>query len=176
MRTRALLGSVFAALGFLAIGAEVGVSQGAATTATATQTGGSGSDSSSGASGSSSTSSGSTSSGTSSTSTGSTSSSGQTASSSGAADGTYTGSVESTRYGDVQVQVTISGGAITDVTALQLTDHDGRSVQISNRAAPVLRQEVLAAQSAQVRMVSGATYTSDAYLSSLQSALDQAGF
>lgn len=92
------------------------------------------------------------------------------------ADGTYTGAAVSTRWGDVQVGVTISGGAITDVTALQLTDADGRSVQISNRAAPVLREEVLQAQSASVSLVSGATYTSAAYLESLQAALDQAGF
>ena len=92
------------------------------------------------------------------------------------ADGTYAGAAVSTRWGDVQVAVTISGGAITDVTALQLTDADGRSVQISNRAAPVLREEVLQAQSASVSMVSGATYTSGAYLESLQAALDQAGF
>lgn len=92
-----------------------------------------------------------------------------------APSGTFTGSSTSTRFGSVQVQITVAGGAITDVTALKLTDADGRSVQISNRAAPVLRQEVLAAQSAQVSTVSGATYTSDAYLTSLQSALDQAG-
>lgn len=101
------------------------------------------------------------------------------ASSSGASssgvDGTYTGASASTRFGDVQVQVTVSGGRITDVTALHLTDADGRSVQISNRAAPILRDEVLSAQSANVQMVSGATYTSEAYLTSLQSALDQAG-
>ena len=96
--------------------------------------------------------------------------------SSGANDGTYAGSAVSTRFGDVQVQVTISGGAITDVTALQLTDHDGRSIQISNRAEPVLREAVLQAQSASVSMVSGATYTSAAYLQSLQAALDEAGF
>jgi uncharacterized protein with FMN-binding domain len=93
-----------------------------------------------------------------------------------AADGTYVGTTVSTRFGDVQVQVTVSGGAITDVTALQLTDDEGRSVQISNRAAPILRDEVLQAQTASVSMVSGATYTSAAYLQSLQQALDQAGF
>ena len=75
----------------------------------------------------------------------------------------------------MQVSVTISAGAITDVTALQLTDHDGRSVQISNYAAPILRSEVLSAQSANVQSVSGATYTSTGYLQSLQSALDAAG-
>lgn len=89
-------------------------------------------------------------------------------------DGTYTGTSEQTRFGDVQVQVVVSGGKITDVKTLHLTDAEGRSVQISNYAAPILRQEVLASQSAKVSNVSGATYTTDAYLSSLQSALDQA--
>ena len=89
-------------------------------------------------------------------------------------DGTYTGTSEQTRFGNVQVEVVVSGGKITDVTALHLTDAEGRSVQISNYAAPILRQEVLASQSATVSNVSGATYTTDAYLSSLQSALDQA--
>ncbi|WP_382306122.1 FMN-binding protein [Herbiconiux sp. UC225_62] len=89
--------------------------------------------------------------------------------------GTFTGSSVQTRFGNVQVQITVQDGAITDVTALHLTDRDPRSVSISNRAAPVLRQQVLAAQSANVQGVSGATYTTDGYLSSLQSALDQAG-
>jgi len=91
------------------------------------------------------------------------------------ADGTYTGTDVSTRYGSVQVEVTVSGGQVSDVTALQLTDTDRRSIQISNRAAPILKSEVLASQSADVSNVSGATYTSDAYLQSLQAALDQAG-
>ncbi|MBN9607182.1 MAG: FMN-binding protein [Actinomycetales bacterium] len=76
----------------------------------------------------------------------------------------------------MQVQVTISGGQITDVTALQITGPERRSVQISNAAVPMLRQEVLSAQSANVSMIGGATYTSAGYLRSLQSALDQAGF
>ncbi len=75
----------------------------------------------------------------------------------------------------MQVSVTVSGGQVTEVTALQLTDADRKSIQISNRAAPILREEVIAAQSANVSMVSGATYTSNAYLASVQSALDQAG-
>lgn len=66
------------------------------------------------------------------------------------------------------------GGAITGVTALKLTDHEGRSVQISNYAAPILRSEALQAQSADVQTVGGATVTSDAYLISLQAALDAA--
>lgn len=88
--------------------------------------------------------------------------------------GTFTGAPASTQFGNVQVQIVVNGGKITDVVALQLTDADSRSVSISNRAAPMLRQQVLAAQSARVQGVSGATYTSEGYLTSLQSALDQA--
>ncbi|MCI4656558.1 FMN-binding protein [Cryobacterium zhongshanensis] len=90
--------------------------------------------------------------------------------------GTFTGSVVATRFGNMQVSVTLADGTITDVTALQLTDKDSRSVQISNRAAPVLKAEVLQAQSAAVANVSGATYTTQGYLTSLQAALDAAGF
>lgn len=98
-----------------------------------------------------------------------------TAPSAAAANGTFTGTVTQTQYGPVQVAITVTGGKLSGVTALQLTNADRRSVSISNRAEPILRQEVLAAGSAKVSMVSGATYTSQAYLSSLQSALDQAG-
>lgn len=90
------------------------------------------------------------------------------------AGGTYDGDIVQTRFGTVQVQITVKAGAITDVTALKLTDHEGRSVQISNYAAPILRSEVLQAQSADVQTVGGATVTSDAYLTSLQAALDAA--
>lgn len=89
--------------------------------------------------------------------------------------GSFTGSSVSTQFGNVQVQIVVSGGKITDVKALRLTDDGGRSVQISNYAAPILRSEVLQSQSAQVASVSGATYTSDGYLTSLQSALSKAG-
>jgi uncharacterized protein with FMN-binding domain len=91
------------------------------------------------------------------------------------ASGTFTGTSTQTRYGEVQVQITVVSGKITDVTTPRLTGDDSRSVSINNRAAPVLRQRVLTAQSANVQSVSGATYTSEGYLSSLQSALDQAG-
>ncbi|HTL42592.1 MAG TPA: FMN-binding protein [Pseudolysinimonas sp.] len=102
--------------------------------------------------------------------------SGSTSGSSGSgADGSYTGQSVNTPFGSVQVQVTVSGGKIADVTALHLTDADGRSRQISDYAAPILHDEVLSAQSANVQMVGGATYTSEGYLMSLQSALDQAG-
>jgi uncharacterized protein with FMN-binding domain len=90
------------------------------------------------------------------------------------AGGTYDGEVVQTRFGTVQVQITVKSGQITDVTALKLTDAEGRSVQISNYAEPILRDEVLQAQSADVQTVGGATVTSDAYLSSLQAALDAA--
>lgn len=90
------------------------------------------------------------------------------------AGGTYDGDIVQTRFGTVQVQVTVKAGAITDVTALKLTDAEGRSMQISNYAAPILRSEVLQAQSAEVQTVGGATVTSNAYLTSLQAALDAA--
>lgn len=89
---------------------------------------------------------------------------------------TYDGTAVQTRFGTVQVRVTIQGGKITEVTALQLTDAERKSAQISSRAAPVLRSEVLQAQSADVQTVGGATVTSDAYLTSLQAALDAAHF
>ena len=89
--------------------------------------------------------------------------------------GTYKGAVVDTPYGTVQVSVTLTASKITDVTALKLTDSDSRSTQISNRAAPILRSEALASQSASVSSVSGATYTSNGYINSLQSALDNAG-
>lgn len=95
---------------------------------------------------------------------------------SGPADGTYDGSVVNTRFGTVQVQAVISGGQITDVIAVKLTDADRKSVQISQQVAPMLRSEVLTAQSAKVANISGGTYTTQGYLKSLQSALDAAGF
>ena len=93
---------------------------------------------------------------------------------SGYADGTFTGQDVSMRYGDVQVQVTISGGAVTDVTALQLPNGDGHSSRISSIVEPMLRSEALQAQTASIDLISGATYTSGAYQQSLQSALDTA--
>jgi uncharacterized protein with FMN-binding domain len=99
-----------------------------------------------------------------------------TAGASAKAGGTYAGQAVQTRFGTVQVQVTVKAGVITDVTALHLTDDGQRSVQISNRAAPLLRSEILSAQSANVQTVGGATVTSDAYLTSLQAALDAAHF
>jgi uncharacterized protein with FMN-binding domain len=74
----------------------------------------------------------------------------------------------------VQVQLTLGGTRLVDVTALQMPNDRSRSVQISRYAAPILRQESLDAQGAQINTVSGASYTSDGYAQSLQSALDQA--
>ena len=155
MKTRAVLGSIFASVAVLIVGWQAGdavIASNAATTSEA-----SGSNDTSGT-----------------TATAGESTNGTTGGSATTTDGTYTGSSVSTRYGNVQVSVTVSGGKITDVTALQLTNAEGRSVQISNQAAPILRSEVIAAQSANVANVSGATFTSDAYLTSVQSALDQA--
>jgi uncharacterized protein with FMN-binding domain len=89
---------------------------------------------------------------------------------------TATGDAVSTRYGNVQLKVTVSGGKITDVQALQVPQSDGKSVEISNFAVPQLRQSALTKQSANVDAVSGATYTSAGYKQALQSALDKAGF
>jgi uncharacterized protein with FMN-binding domain len=87
----------------------------------------------------------------------------------------YTGTAISTQYGIVQVKVTVLGKKITNVSFTQLTAFDGRSAQINSQAAPILLQETLTAQSAQIASVSGASYTSAGYVQSLQSALDQAG-
>jgi uncharacterized protein with FMN-binding domain len=89
--------------------------------------------------------------------------------------GQLTGQAVQIPFGTVQVQVTMQNGKITDVQTLQLPGGQIRSQQIGQYAAPQLRSEVLAAQSAQVNTISGATYTSMAYLQSVQSALDQAG-
>jgi uncharacterized protein with FMN-binding domain len=93
----------------------------------------------------------------------------------GAKNGTYTGTAESTQYGDVQVQAVISGGKLTDVVVLQVPDRGGYEDQIVQIAVPELKSEALSAQSANIDVVSGATYTSQGYAQSLQSALDQAG-
>jgi uncharacterized protein with FMN-binding domain len=87
---------------------------------------------------------------------------------------TVTGTLIETRYGPVQVQVTVTNGKIATVTATQLPS-GGRSGNISSYAAPILSGEAMTAQSAQINLVSGATYTSSAYEQSLQAALDQAG-
>ena len=92
-----------------------------------------------------------------------------------ASSASFTGAAVTTPYGIVQVKVTVVGKKITKVAFAQLTAFDGRSQRINSGAAPILLQETLQAQSAQIDSVSGASYTSQGYDQSLQSALDQAG-
>lgn len=77
-------------------------------------------------------------------------------------------------FGSIQVRVTLDNGKITDVTAIDYPRNDGRSYEISSYSIPILRQEVLQAQGTHIDIVSGATYTSDAYAQSVQAALDKA--
>ena len=86
------------------------------------------------------------------------------------------GTVAQTLWGPVQVQATISGGRIADVIALRVPDGTSRDQEINSYAVPRLREEVLAAQSARIDAVTGATVTSDGYVTSLQAALDSAHF
>jgi uncharacterized protein with FMN-binding domain len=88
---------------------------------------------------------------------------------------TYTGPVVENPYGPVQVQVAEEGTKIVDVKALQMPTEHARSQEISESVEPMLRAEVLQAQSAEINVVSGATYTSESFASSLQGALRQAG-
>jgi uncharacterized protein with FMN-binding domain len=88
---------------------------------------------------------------------------------------TVTGPSVDTRWGPVQVQVTVADGVITDVEVVEYPTENGRDRQINAQAVPQLVQETLDAQSADVDMVSGATHTSEGYLESLQGALDEAG-
>ncbi|QDY89870.1 FMN-binding protein [Arthrobacter sp. UKPF54-2] len=177
MRIRAIVSATLASAGILVAGWQSGTH--VADTASATTAGPAGSTGAGTAGGS-------TASGSGSSSKGSSGSAGSSAAASGSAGssgssgtganaaGTFAGKVVQTRFGAVQVQITVSAGTITDVKALQLTDEDRSSVQISNRAAPLLRAAVLKAQSAKVQTISGATVTSSAYLTSLQAAIDAA--
>jgi uncharacterized protein with FMN-binding domain len=88
---------------------------------------------------------------------------------------TVTGDSTDTRWGPVQVEITVANGTITDVTVVDYPSGNGRDRQINARALPILVQETKDAQSADIDMVSGATVTSEGYLGSLQSALDRAG-
>jgi uncharacterized protein with FMN-binding domain len=86
------------------------------------------------------------------------------------------GASAGTRYGPVQVRVTITAGRIVAVTAIAFPSSGDRDRQISGYALPVLEREAIEAQSARLDTVSGATFTSDGYRRSLQSALDAAHF
>ncbi|WP_405682292.1 FMN-binding protein [Streptomyces sp. NBC_00057] len=88
--------------------------------------------------------------------------------------GTFTGDPIDTRYGTVQVAATLTQGKITSIKVLQAPDRNGRDQEIASYALPRLTQEAIGAQSAHIDAVSGASYTSQGYIQSLQSALDQA--
>ena len=96
--------------------------------------------------------------------------------SSAASAKTATGEAISTQYGPIQLKVTVSGGKITKVEAVQYPSNEGKSAEISSFALPQLSQSALTKQSADVDTVSGATYTSEGYRTALQSALDKVGF
>jgi uncharacterized protein with FMN-binding domain len=89
--------------------------------------------------------------------------------------GTFDGNTASTRWGPVQVRIVVKDGKIVAASALQSPDGDSRSRSISEQAIPYLVQETLAAQSDQISGVSGASYTSNGWFTSLQSALKKAG-
>ncbi len=173
MSTKSKSAALFASIGVITAGWSIGTAHGQTVTTTAA----SGAAASPVVAASSSTNAaGSTSSNSSATSSASTSSATKAttaaAASAAGASGTYTGSTESDRYGSLTVTVTMANGKITDVS-YTTTAGDGHSLQIENRAIPTLTSEVIAANSAQVSTVGGATYTSEKYLTSLQSALDQ---
>jgi uncharacterized protein with FMN-binding domain len=91
-----------------------------------------------------------------------------------ALSGTFTGADFPNRFGDVQVRIVITNGHITDVQAVQLPTDRAESAYISQQAGPWLRTEALQAQSANIDIIGGATYTSQSYQQSLESALQQA--
>ncbi|WAL68273.1 FMN-binding protein [Amycolatopsis cynarae] len=88
---------------------------------------------------------------------------------------TYTGPSVDTRWGPVQVQITVADKKITNVSVVDYPDNNGRDRQINSYALPILVRSTLSAQSANIDMISGATVTSEGYVQSLQGALDQAG-
>jgi uncharacterized protein with FMN-binding domain len=92
-----------------------------------------------------------------------------------AATKTVTGAAADTMYGPVQVKITVKNGKLTAVDAVVYPQQDPRDAQINAYAVPALDREALAAGSAHIDAISGATYTSGGYISSLQSALDKAG-
>ena len=151
MSTRAKFAAVIASAGVLGAGWAVGTANGA-TVATTTTTG--------------------TTATTGTTTSGATSKT--TSGSSTYKDGTFTGTTVQHQFGSVTVTVTISGGKITNVTAQALDGGDRRSQSIDSQAVPMMKTEVLSANSASVSTIGGATYTTTAYITSLQSALAKA--
>ena len=154
MSTRAKFAAVIASAGVLGAGWAAGTANGA-TVATTTTTGTTATTATTGT-----------------TTSGATSKT--TSGSSTYKDGTYTGTTVTHQYGSVAVTVTISGGKITNVTAQAASAGDRRSSSINSQAIPMMKTEVLSANSAKVSTISGATYTTTAYITSLQSALAKA--
>jgi uncharacterized protein with FMN-binding domain len=89
------------------------------------------------------------------------------------ANGSFTGADIQTQFGDVQVRITVTGGRITDVSAVQMPTDRARSAEITQYVTPVLRSEVIQAQSARIDVISGATFTSEAYAESVNDAMRQ---
>ncbi len=89
-------------------------------------------------------------------------------------DGTFNGSVADAYYGQVQVAVTVSGGKITNVKFLQYPNTHSTSVYINQQAMPYLKQEAIQSQNSNVQIISGATFTSQAFIQSLSNALSKA--
>ena len=89
--------------------------------------------------------------------------------------GTFQGDTSQTRWGPVQVEITVTDGKITDVSTLQYPSGDRKSMMISSQVIPWLQDEVLKVQSASISGISGATYTSNGFKASLASALQKAG-
>ncbi|MER7273459.1 FMN-binding protein [Dactylosporangium sp. NPDC000244] len=89
-------------------------------------------------------------------------------------EGEHLGAVVPNHFGPVQVRITVHDGRMVDVAAVQLPTAAARGIEIGQRAAPRLREQALQRQSADLDTVSGATYTSDGYRRSLQSAIDAA--
>lgn len=158
-------GTVMGVAAVLALNPDGTVATPAASAATSSSSGTTAGSSSSGSSSSGSSSSGSSSSSDS-------SSSGSSSSTSG----TFTGSTVDIGhgYGTIAVEVTVTDGRIVDITALELPQNDHRSLMISQNAFPTLKQQAIAAQSADISGVSGASYTSMGFAESLRDALTQA--
>jgi len=89
------------------------------------------------------------------------------------ANGSFTGALVPTRFGDVQVRIVVTSGRITDVVAVQMPSDRARSAEITQYVTPVLRSEVIRAQNAQIDVISGATFTSEAYAESVNDAMRQ---
>lgn len=98
----------------------------------------------------------------------------QTTSAGSLKNGTYSGTTATNPYDDIRVAITVSGGKITNITTPVLTGDTGHSDEINHYAVPQLTQQALSSQSAQIDGVSGASYTTQSYTESLQSAIDQA--